>query len=67
LARCLAILEALRTFGIEAQHPIPDGLQPDAADARRIAAREPPSKISASASRRRAKAASLLCLARARS
>src|SRR5208337_475587 len=39
LARCLAILEALRTLGIEAQHPITDRLQADATDARRIAAR----------------------------
>ena len=39
LARCFAILEALRTLGIEAQHPITDRLQADATDARRIAAR----------------------------
>jgi len=30
LARCLAILEALRTLGIEAQYPITDRLQADA-------------------------------------
>jgi hypothetical protein len=35
VAWSLAILEALRTLGIEAQHPITDGLQADAADARR--------------------------------
>src|SRR5208282_6706097 len=34
-----AILEALRTLGIEAQRPITDRLQADATDARRIAAR----------------------------
>ena len=39
LAWCLAILEALRTLGIEAQHPITDRLQADATNARRIAAR----------------------------
>ena len=45
LARCLAVNQSSRSFGIEPQHPIPDHLKPDTADPRRIRARAAVSRV----------------------
>ena len=36
MARCLAVNQAFRSFAIKPQHPIPDHLEPNPADPRRI-------------------------------
>ena len=37
-ARGLAVDQTTRSFHVEAQHPVPDDLQPDIADTRRVTA-----------------------------
>jgi hypothetical protein len=37
-ARCLAVDQTIRSFRVEPQHPVPDDLQPDIADTRRVPA-----------------------------
>jgi hypothetical protein len=39
LTRRLAVQESVRPASVEAQHPVPDGLKPDAADLGRLGAR----------------------------